>query len=118
MKDEPCSARLPLIPVFYFLICFHIEDNVQFRSGGINSGLGVWVFQFFVHLCFQFSFFVHLICVFNFCSLVFQFFFRMSYNQCYGAAIEIFISNILHFTKLLLLEFWWLKYHAQILEGE
>ncbi|KAI5334903.1 hypothetical protein L3X38_025036 [Prunus dulcis] len=58
--------------------------------------------------------------VFNFCSFVFTIFVRLSlsYNQCYRAAIEIFISEILHFTKLLLLEFWWLKYHAQILEGK
>ena len=96
MKDEPCNARLPLIPVFYFLICFHIEDNVQFRSGGINSGLGVWVFQFFVHLCFQFSFFVHLICVFNFCSLVFQFF----VNLCFQFSIFVHLICVFNFKFL------------------
>ncbi|KAI5350649.1 hypothetical protein L3X38_003540 [Prunus dulcis] len=32
--------------------------------------------------------------------------------------LRFFISKILHFTKLLLLEFWWLKYYAQILERE
>ena len=60
---KPSSKLFPLSFVCSqsSFVCFNIEDNVQFRSGG-----KVFNFNFLIHLCFQFSFSCHFFLFFIF----------------------------------------------------